>query len=143
MQVREFAHPKAVYSQMIGLVVSLAECGLIHGDFNEFNLMADEEERITMIDFPQMVSTDHYNAAELFDRDVEGVQAYFRKKFGLTFAERPRLEVDVDKKEDLDKQVRASGFLREEIGEERDVEEGMQLLFEAIEEDKHADEEGE
>ena len=39
-----------------------AEHGLVHGDFNEFNLMANEEEEITVIDFPQMTSTTHPNA---------------------------------------------------------------------------------
>eukprot|EP01043_Picozoa_sp_COSAG02_P024265 COSAG02_NODE_1322_length_13259_cov_71.269985_2_plen_39_part_00 len=36
--------------------------GLIHSDFNEFNLMVDEEQTVTVIDFPQMVSISHRNA---------------------------------------------------------------------------------
>ena len=44
------------------LLVQLGNCGLIHGDFNEFNLMLDDNEKVTMIDFPQMVSTSHENA---------------------------------------------------------------------------------
>lgn len=50
--VREIAHPEKVYIDLINLVVRLAESGLIHGDFNEFNLMIDDEEKITLIDFP-------------------------------------------------------------------------------------------
>lgn len=46
----------------MNLILKLASYGLIHGDFNEFNLMINEEEKITMIDFPQMVSTSHPNA---------------------------------------------------------------------------------
>ena len=42
----------------------------------------DEEERVTLIDFPQMVSTRHANAAELFARDVECIGRFFRKKLG-------------------------------------------------------------
>jgi RIO kinase 2 len=34
------------------LIIRLAEHGLVHGDFNEFNLMIDDDEKITMIDFP-------------------------------------------------------------------------------------------
>jgi RIO kinase 2 len=52
----------AVYSECMDLVVRLANCGLIHGDFNEFNLMVNDDESITMYDFPQMVSTSHENA---------------------------------------------------------------------------------
>jgi RIO kinase 2 len=44
------------------LIVRLANCGVIHGDFNEFNLMVDDEENLTMYDFPQMISTSHTNA---------------------------------------------------------------------------------
>ena len=48
---------------MIKMIVDLARHGLIHGDFNEFNLIFDEATRsFTLIDFPQMVSTSHENA---------------------------------------------------------------------------------
>lgn len=48
---------------MMEMVVDLARHGLIHGDFNEFNLILDESTRaLTLIDFPQMVSTSHENA---------------------------------------------------------------------------------
>ncbi len=47
---------------MMAIVVRLAQCGLIHCDFNEFNAMLSEDERVTVIDFPQMVSTSHPNA---------------------------------------------------------------------------------
>jgi RIO kinase 2 len=53
------------------LISRLAARGLIHCDFNEFNLLIDDEENLTLIDFPQMVSVSHANAEELFDRDVE------------------------------------------------------------------------
>ena len=43
---------KVVYQKMIDLVVRLAQHGLVHGDFNEFNMMIDDEENLTMIDFP-------------------------------------------------------------------------------------------
>lgn len=55
-------NPEAVYSELMNLIVRLANSGLIHSDFNEFNLMIDDQEKITLIDFPQMVSTSHPNA---------------------------------------------------------------------------------
>lgn len=63
-------NPEKVYKGMIDLVVKMAEHGLVHGDFNEFNLMIDDDEELTMIDFPQMLSTSHTNAKYYFDRDV-------------------------------------------------------------------------
>lgn len=53
-----------MYKDCMDLIVKLANHGLIHGDFNEFNLLLSDDEEITMIDFPQMVSTDHINAEE-------------------------------------------------------------------------------
>lgn len=46
----------------MNLIIKLANHGLIHGDFNEFNLMLDADDNVTMIDFPQIVSTSHMNA---------------------------------------------------------------------------------
>ncbi len=55
------------------LISRLAGKGLIHCDFNEFNLLisADGNDEVTLIDFPQMVSVSHANAKEYFERDVE------------------------------------------------------------------------
>ena len=61
-QVREVSDPGNLYNECMELIVKLANQGLIHGDFNEFNLMVSDDDHITMIDFPQMVSTNHPNA---------------------------------------------------------------------------------
>ena len=44
------------------LIVKFACHGLIHCDFNEFNILVSDSEEVTIIDFPQMVSTSHMNA---------------------------------------------------------------------------------
>lgn len=46
----------------MALIVRLASYGLVHGDFNEFNLVIDDDETVTLIDFPQMISTSHPDA---------------------------------------------------------------------------------
>lgn len=46
----------------MNLIVRLARAGLIHGDFNEFNLLVTDDNEPILIDFPQMVSTSHRNA---------------------------------------------------------------------------------
>ena len=61
-QVRGLQDPATVYSECMELIVRLGNCGVIHGDFNEFNLVLDDTDKITMIDFPQMISTSHQNA---------------------------------------------------------------------------------
>jgi hypothetical protein len=39
VQVKELQNPDDVFDTILGLVVRLAEHGLIHCDFNEFNIM--------------------------------------------------------------------------------------------------------
>uniref|UniRef100_A0A803R1L2 Serine/threonine-protein kinase RIO2 n=1 Tax=Cannabis sativa TaxID=3483 RepID=A0A803R1L2_CANSA len=87
VQVKQLQNPEPVFETIVGLIVRLAEHGLIHCDFNEFNLMIDDDEKITMIDFPQMVSVSHRNAQMYFDRDVECVFKFFRKRYNLSFHE--------------------------------------------------------
>lgn len=52
----------SLYDTLMGLVARMARVGLIHCDFNEYNLMVDDDQKTTLIDFPQMVSTSHANA---------------------------------------------------------------------------------
>jgi RIO kinase 2 len=55
--------PSDLFAKLMEIVVRLAQHGLIHGDFNEFNLMIREDDGEPMvIDFPQMVSVRHANA---------------------------------------------------------------------------------
>jgi RIO kinase 2 len=63
-QVRHLANSKDVYEKAMSILVRLAECGLVHCDYNEFNIMINDQGKVTMIDFPQMISTSHPNAEE-------------------------------------------------------------------------------
>ncbi|WP_142859991.1 serine/threonine-protein kinase RIO2 [Salinigranum halophilum] len=65
------------------------EAGYVHADMSEYNV-AVSEEGITVFDWPQAVSTDHDNARELLERDVQNVTGFFRRKYP-----RPMPEVDV------------------------------------------------
>lgn len=76
-----------LYEELISNILTLAKHGLIHGDFNEFNLMLrlplDKHiRRFVMIDFPQMVSTNHPEARFYFERDVKCVATFFARRFG-------------------------------------------------------------
>jgi RIO kinase 2 len=74
------AEPERVFPVCIDLIVRMARRGLVHCDFNEFNLMINERGRVTLIDFPQMISTSHANAKEMFERDVNCVVKFFAMK---------------------------------------------------------------
>lgn len=61
-QVHKVRDAAALYDRLVSMVVKLAEHGLIHSDFNEFNIMLDiETETPVMIDFPQ-VESEHSSA---------------------------------------------------------------------------------
>ncbi|CAI5650497.1 unnamed protein product [Oreochromis niloticus] len=111
-QVHELQDPSALYSEFMDLIVKLANHGLIHGDFNEFNLMLDDQDHITMIDFPQMVSTSHPNAEWYFDRDVKCIRDFFAKRFNYESELFPTFK-DIRRSYSLDVEVSASGFTKD------------------------------
>jgi RIO kinase 2 len=82
-QVRSLAHPAPVWAQALGIMSRLARHGLVHCDFNEFNLLVDEGEALTLIDFPQMVSTRHANAAHFYERDVDCLRRFFVRRYNF------------------------------------------------------------
>lgn len=127
--VSEMKNPHQVYDNLMNMIVSLAEHGLIHGDFNEFNLLIDEDENVTMIDFPQMISIDHPNAEEYFNRDIEGVKQYFKKRFNILPDETPVFS-DIKRKYNLDKEIAASGF-------SKDLEKEFQSMLDENEENNN------
>ena len=109
---------ESIFSICMSILKRLAEHGLVHCDFNEFNLMLDELGNVTLIDFPQMVSTEHANAPELFVRDVNCLKKFFAMKMRYVPPEdltSMRLE-DIVRGESvrIDDEVRASGFITAE-----------------------------
>jgi len=74
--------PKKIFTTCMELIRRFAENGLIHSDFNEFNLLVNDNMEVTVIDFPQMVSTNHPNAEFYFERDVECIHVFFERRFG-------------------------------------------------------------
>lgn len=102
LHVRSFPHPFRLMEKLFRLLVRFAQAGLIHGDFNEFNLMLGEEEQLTVIDFPQIVSTSHPNAEMYFDRDVECVKTFFKRKCNVECTNWPRFRDVVQETEEGD-----------------------------------------
>jgi RIO kinase 2 len=118
--ISKVGDPAPLYSELLNFIVRFAQYGLIHGDFNEFNILIEEmfegEERVklipTIIDFPQMVSIDHANAEYYFDRDVACIKRFFDRRFGFTSDEPGPFFKDAIKTvtKRLDVEVEASGF---------------------------------
>ncbi|CAD7083076.1 unnamed protein product [Hermetia illucens] len=108
-QVSEVDDPEALYDELMDLIVRLGNSGVIHGDFNEFNLMITEEGKPILIDFPQMMSTSHPNAEYFFDRDVNCVRELCRRKFGYESSTYPTFK-DLVREDDLDAEVHCTGY---------------------------------
>lgn len=110
-QISEVLDPAGLYAELLELILRLADYGLIHGDFNEFNILLREDEispppppssnsskpssssavpapQISqtpiLIDFPQMISIDHVNAEMYFARDVDCIKHFFARRFHFT-----------------------------------------------------------
>lgn len=157
-QIASVPDPAGLYAELLALIVQLASFGLIHGDFNEFNILLEEKTSEsspglveaesqttpplsnsdennttppnlaeskpsltstvtlvpTIIDFPQMVSIDHPNAAYYFDRDVACIKRFFSRRFHFTSDEPGPFFADTIKHigKRLDVEVEASGFSR-------------------------------
>lgn len=111
-QIHAVNDPASLYNDLVELVLKLANHGVIHGDFNEFNIMLDAEDRITMIDFPQMVSTSHENAEWYFNRDVQCIRSFFRRRFAYESELYPKFS-DVIREDSLDVEIAASGFTKD------------------------------
>lgn len=130
-QISEVADPGKLYSTLMNLIVKLASYGLIHGDFNEFNILIRENGDAVLIDFPQMVSIDHPNAEFYFNRDVECVRVFFKRRFQYESLLYPKFRLDTEREFDLDVKVAASGFTKEKQQElEKFQEEEGQLAQE-------------
>ncbi|GME57378.1 Serine threonine protein kinase [Neofusicoccum parvum] len=126
-------NPQKLYAELLAMIVRLAKFGLIHGDFNEFNILVEEKAepssseepdappeiilKPVLIDFPQMVSIDHANAEYYFDRDVNCIKRFFERRFHFTSDEPGPFFKDATKTvgeaagaKRLDIEVEASGF---------------------------------
>ncbi|CAH6721208.1 serine/threonine-protein kinase Rio2p [[Candida] jaroonii] len=149
--LRNHANFKKLYSDLMNFIVKLANHGLIHCDFNEFNIIIRNNEDkkyeydFVVIDFPQCVSTQHVDAEMYFKRDVDGIRDFFEKKFryvpedddvmldtegfgeGYRYAY-PDFYRDVKREKDLDVEVQASGYKKDKRKESRDLEAAVRAM---------------
>ncbi|KAK6332405.1 Serine kinase [Orbilia brochopaga] len=143
-QVTTIADPPKLYADLMSLILRFASEGLIHGDFNEFNILVHEEtQEPVVIDFPQMVSIDHPNAKDYFDRDVQCIKTFFERKFGFVSDEGGPSWQDVKRTGKLDVQVEASGFSKKQAKELDKYLQQIAKHEEPAEEEEEGEEEGE
>jgi len=140
--VAEVDDPAALYDKLMNLLLKFAGHGVIHGDFNEFNIMLDDDGKPVIIDFPQMVSTAHPDAKEFFERDVNCIKDFFKRRFEYESELAPTFE-DINRIDALDAEIAASGVtkqmekdLRLEYGMDDDTSDNEESDDDVIEEIK-------
>lgn len=166
-QISLVPDPASLYADLIALILRLANHGLIHGDFNEFNILIKEEKTVledgvesirlepVVIDFPQMVSMEHQNAEMYFDRDVECIKRFFSRRFHFTSTTPGPFFKDIKKKlkksqvTRLDATVEASGFTKKMLKDleaairEQAEERGSKSLSEEVDDDENEEDDDE
>ncbi|AWU77099.1 uncharacterized protein C5L36_0C10050 [Pichia kudriavzevii] len=154
-----------LYCDLMKFIVKLANNGLIHCDFNEYNIMiidkeiADKEEKrdFIVIDFPQCISIEHPDASFYFKRDVDCIRRFFKRRFGYKPKKvdnmmldedgfgngfkygYPVFERDVERVNDLDVQVKASGYKRKLNNEDLDLQGAVKSMNTSGEEEWNSD----
>ncbi|KAJ6218435.1 hypothetical protein RDWZM_009592 [Blomia tropicalis] len=100
---------ESLYENLMSIIMKLAyEFGVVHGDFNEFNILIrnDGSASPVVIDFPQMISINHELAAEYFDRDVDCIASFFAKRFSYEPEHVPYFE-GLEFKDEIDDELKA------------------------------------
>lgn len=110
--VYEVNDVESLYDELMDLIVKLGNHGVIHGDFNEFNIMITNSGKPILIDFPQMVSTEHADAKMYFERDVNCIRDFFKRRFAYESELYPTFE-DISREDCIDAEIKASGLTKQ------------------------------
>lgn len=81
VDVQELDDPSGFMDDILDNVRLTLEAGIVHADLSEYNIVVERDGGILLIDWPQAVSTDHPNAGDLLERDIQNVIRYFERKF--------------------------------------------------------------
>ena len=107
--ISQIGDKEKAYNDLINIIVKLANYGLVHGDFNEFNILVDDNQKMYIIDFPQVISIDHEEAEHNFNRDLKCIHDFFWKKYCVNFEGKPDFHKDIKRVAYLDVELGAYG----------------------------------
>ncbi|KAK9876630.1 hypothetical protein WA026_014009 [Henosepilachna vigintioctopunctata] len=110
--IMDLENVERLYDKLMNIIVRLGNSGVIHGDFNEFNIILTDKEEPIIIDFPQMVSTEHPDAEIFFNRDVTCIKNFFKKRFRYESELYPKFS-DLQRTDSLDAETLCSGFTKQ------------------------------
>ena len=72
--------PTDTYDEVVSFIIDgWRDAHLVHGDLSEYNILMMDGQPI-MIDVGQAMTSDHYNAKELLERDIRNINRFFRNR---------------------------------------------------------------
>jgi len=84
---KDIGKPEKVLRELLrNIRKAYLKAHVIHADLSEYNIILKPDGHLLIIDWPQAVKTDHANAVELLDRDLDNVLVFFSRKFALKLA---------------------------------------------------------
>jgi RIO kinase 2 len=87
VKYKDIGKPQKVLREILrNIKKTYQKAHLIHGDLSEYNIILEPDGHILIIDWPQAVKTDHPNASEMLERDLQNVLTYFNRKFNVELA---------------------------------------------------------
>ena len=96
--------PDETYEQVLSFIIDgWQEAHLVHGDLSEYNILMMDGEPI-MIDVGQAMTSDHYNAKELLERDIHNINSFFRKRDAEVWTDAEVLEETLNGNEEGDEE---------------------------------------
>jgi RIO kinase 2 len=99
---KDIGKPEKVLRELLrNLRKAYLKAHVIHADLSEYNIILKPDGHILIIDWPQAVKTDHANAAELLERDLNNVLVFLSRKFSLKLAVKEAYEYVVGKARSL------------------------------------------
>jgi len=83
VNIHELEDPKITLQNILHDIGTAYKYNMINSDLSEYNVLLDSKNNIWIIDWPQVVSRSHPNAADLIKRDVYNIVNFFNKRFDL------------------------------------------------------------
>jgi hypothetical protein len=77
VQVKQLQNPETVFETIIGIIIRLAEHGLIHCDFNEFNIMVCLNNLYWLVRFIVKLNTKYFFIMSFLVASASGLKSGF------------------------------------------------------------------
>jgi RIO kinase 2 len=80
-EIASLDDPEGLLDKILENIHKAYKASLIHADLSEFNVIVSESGFVYIIDWPQYIHSNHPNADEILERDVNNILTYFSRKF--------------------------------------------------------------